>query len=102
MLSCGRVCESERLFELSDIEVEWRDGVPVQHVRVGREELLHSRKCLAQLVKQLAQVIARLGLGCVGPEEKSKMLALLGDIAMQHEKGEQGLQARGVEAGHLS
>jgi len=86
---CGRVCESERLFELSDIEVAWRDGVPVQHMRVSREELFHSRKCLAQLVEQLAQVIASLGLGGVRPEEEGKMLALLGNIAMQHEIGEQ-------------
>ena len=101
MLSCGRVCESERLFELSDIEVEWRDGMPVQHVRISREEVLHSWKCLAQLVEQLAQVIASLGLGGVGPEEEGKMLALLGNIAMQHEIGEQGAQARGIEVGHL-
>ena|SRR2546422_8105319 len=101
MLSCGRVCESERLFERSDIEVAWRDGVPVQHVRVSREEVLHIRKCLAQLVEQLAQVIASLGLGGVGPEEEGKMLALLGNIAMQHEIGEQGAQARGIEVGHL-
>jgi len=92
---------SERLFERSDIEVEGRDGVPVQQVSVGREEVFHSRKCLAQLVEQLAQVIARLGLGGVGPEEEGKMLALLGNIAMQHEIGEQGAQARGIEAGHL-
>ena len=89
ILSCGRVCVSERLFERSDIEVEGRDGVPVQQASVGREELFHSRKCLAQLVEQLAQVIARLGLGGVGPEEEGKMLALLGNIAMQHEIGEQ-------------
>ena len=86
---CCRVCESESLFERSDIEVEWRVGVPMQHVRVGREELLHSWKCLAQLVEQLAQVIASLGLGCFGPEEEGKMLALLGDIVMQHEVSEQ-------------
>jgi len=73
----------------------------VQHLRVGREELLHGRKCLAQLVEQLAQVIARLGFGGVGPEEEGKMLALLGNIAMQHEIGEQGAQARGIETGHL-
>ena len=52
-------------------------------------------------MEQLAQVIASLGLGCVGPEEEGKMLALLGNIAMQHEIGEQGAQARGIEAGHL-
>ena len=75
--------------------------MPVQHVRVVREEMLHRRKCLAQLVEQLAQVIASLGLGCIGPEEESKMLALLGNIAMQHEIGEQGVQARSVEACHL-
>ncbi len=86
---CGRVCESKRLFELSDIEVEGCDGVPVQRVRVGREELLNNRKCLAQLVEQLTQVIASLSLGCVGPEKEGKMLALLGNIAMQHEIGEQ-------------
>ena len=89
ILSCGRVCESERLFERSDIEVAWRDGAPVQHMRVSREEVLHIWKCLAQLVEQLAQVIARLSLGGVGPEEESKMLALLRNIAMQHEIGEQ-------------
>ena len=101
MLSCGHVCESECLFERSDIEVKRRDGVPVQQVRVSREEVFHSRKCLAQLVEQLAQVIARLGLGGVGPEEEGQMLALLGNIAMQHEIGEQGAQARGIEVGHL-
>src|SRR6266550_9134078 len=52
-------------------------------------------------MEQLAQVIASLGLGCVGPEEEGKMLALLRSIAMQDEVGEQGLQAQGVEAGHL-
>ena len=101
MLSCGRVCESERLFELSDIEVAWRDGVPVQHMRISREEVLHIWKCLAQLVEQLAQIIASLGLGGVGPEEEGEMLALLGNIAMQNEIGEQGAQARGIEVGHL-
>src|SRR6266568_8875698 len=52
-------------------------------------------------MEQLAQVIASLGLGGVGPEEEGKMLALLRNIVMQHEVGEQGLQAQGVEAGHL-
>ena len=62
--SCDRVCGSECLFELSDIEVEWRDGVPVQHVHVSREELLHSRKCLAQLVEQLARrMVSEWGMG---------------------------------------
>ncbi|MFL5664755.1 MAG: hypothetical protein ACJ8BW_25925 [Ktedonobacteraceae bacterium] len=98
---CGCVCESKCLFERSDIEVEGRDGMPVQHVRVSREEVFHVRKGLAQLVEQLAQVIARLSLGGVGPEEEGQMLALLGYIAMQHEIGEQGAQARGIEAGHL-
>src|SRR6266516_2287234 len=101
ILLCGRGGFGERLFELSDIEVAWRDGMPVQQVSVSREELFHSRKCLAQLVEQLAQVIARLGLGCVGPEEEGQVLALLGNIAMQHEIGEQGAQARGIEVGHL-
>jgi hypothetical protein len=101
VLACGRICERERLFELSDIEVEGRDRVPAQRVRVGSEEVLNSRKGLAQLVEQLAQVIASLGLGGVGPEEEGKMLALLRHIAMQHEIGEQGLQAHAVEAGHL-
>src|SRR6266566_9715638 len=70
-------------------------------MRVNREEVLNCGKCLAQLVEQLAQVIASLGLGGVGPEEEGKMLALLRNIVMQHEVGEQGLQAQGVEAGHL-
>src|SRR5437588_13031135 len=52
-------------------------------------------------MEQLAQVIASLGLGCVGPEEEGKMLALFRSIAMQDEGGDQGLQAQGVEAGHL-
>ena len=89
MLLRGRVCESECLFVLSDIEVVWRDGVPVHHVRVGREEVFHRRKCLAQLVEQLAQVIARLSFGGVWPEEEGKMLALLGNIVMQYKIGEQ-------------
>ena len=72
MLSCSRVCESERLFELSDIEVAWRDGVPVQHMRISREEVLHIWKCLAQLVEQLAQVIASLGLGASGQKRKAR------------------------------
>lgn len=101
MVLCGRIRESERLFERSDIEVEGRDGVPVHHVRVGSEEVLHSRKGLAQLVEKLAQVIARLSLGGVGPEEEGKMLALLRNVVMQHEVGEQGLQAHGVETSHL-
>ena len=87
--SSGLVCARERFFELSDIEAERRDGVPVQHVCVGGEEVLNWGKCLAQLVEQLAQVIASLGLDCVGPEEEGKMLALLWNIAMQHEVGEQ-------------
>ena len=101
MPSCGRGGFGKRLLELSDIEVEGRDGVPVQCVRVSREELLNCGKCLAQLVEQLAQVIASLSLGCVGPEEEGKMLAMLRNIAMQYEIGEQGLQAHGVEACHL-
>src|SRR6266550_1603271 len=101
ILVCGRGGFGERLLELSDIEVAWRDGMPVQQVSVSREELFHSRKRLAQLVEQLAQVIARLGLGCVGPEEEGQVLALLGNIAMQHEIGEQGAQASGIEVGHL-
>ena len=98
---CGRIYEGERLFELSDIEMGGRDGVPVQCVRVGGEEVLYSRKSLTQLVEQLAQVIARLGLGGVGPEEEGKMLALLRNIAMQYEISEQLAQARGIEADHL-
>ena len=86
---CGRICESECLFERSDIEVEGRDGVPVQLVRVGREEVQSIRKCLAQLVEELAQVIACLSLGGVGPEEEGKMLTLLGNIAMQYKIGKQ-------------
>ena len=89
VLSCSCICERERLFELSDIEVERRDGVPAHYVCVGGEEVLNRGKCPAQLVEQLAQVIARLGLGGIGPEEEGKMLALLRNIAMQHEIGEQ-------------
>jgi len=37
----------------------------------------------------VAQVIARLSLGGVWPEEEGKMLALLGNIAMQYKIGEQ-------------
>jgi hypothetical protein len=98
---CCRGGFRERLFERSDIEVEGRDGVPVQRICVGREEVLNCGKRLAQLVEQLAQVIASLGLGGVGPEEEGQMLTLLRNIAMQHEIGEQGLQARGIEAGYL-
>jgi hypothetical protein len=100
--SCGCVCERKCLFKLSDIEVKGRDGVPVYHVLVGSEKVLNFWKGLAQLVQQLAQVIARLVLGGVGPEEESQMLALLSNIAMQHEVGEQGLQAHTVKACHLS
>jgi len=102
VLSCRGICERERLFELSDIEVKGRDGLPVYYVLVGREEVLNFGKGLAQLVEQLAQVIASLALTCVRPEEEGKMLALLGGIAMQHEIGEQGLQAHAVKASHLS
>ena len=101
VLACRRIGERERLFELSDIEIEGRNGVPVQHMCVGGEELLNRGKGLAQEVEQLAQVIARLGLGGVGPEEESQAASLLWHIAMQHEVGEQGLQAHTVEAGHL-
>ena len=101
VLSCGRICERERLFERRDIKMKGRDGLPVQHVLVGSEKVLNFGKGLAQLVQQLAQVIARLGLGGIGPEEEGKMLALLGNIAMQHEIGEQGAQTRGIEVGHL-
>jgi hypothetical protein len=65
---------------------------------IGGEELLPIRERLAQLVEQLAQVVARLGLGCVGPEEEGEMLALLGNIPMQHEIREQRTQAHGIEA----
>src|SRR5215831_3714459 len=97
--SCGGF--HKRLFELSNIEGERRDGVPVQRVRVGRGELQSFGKCLAQLMEQLAQVIARLSLRCIWPEKEGQVLALLGNIAMQHEVGEQGLQAHVVEACHL-
>jgi len=47
----GCIGEIECLFEGSDIEVKGRDGVPVQCMRVGREEVLHCGKRLAQLVE---------------------------------------------------
>ncbi|GLV60867.1 hypothetical protein KDH_76860 [Dictyobacter sp. S3.2.2.5] len=52
-------------------------------------------------MQQLTQVIARLGLGGVGPEEEGQVLALLGNIVVQHEVGEQRLQTQGGEAGYL-
>jgi hypothetical protein len=102
VLSCSRICERERLFELSDIEVKGRDGLPVYHLLVGSEEVFNFGKGLAQLVEQLAQVIASLGLGGLRLEKKGQVLALLGGIVMQDEIGEQGLQAHAVEACHLS
>src|SRR5690348_3022168 len=101
VLACRRIGERERLFELGDIELEGRDGAPVQRMCVSGEVVRNAGKCPTQLVEQLAQVIARLSLGGVGPEEEGKMLALSGNIAMQYQIGEQGLQAQGVEAGHL-
>jgi hypothetical protein len=70
-------------------------------MHVGGEEVLNSRKGPAQLVEQLAQVIASLGLGGIGPEKEGQVLALLRRIAMQHKVGQQGLQAHTVEIGHL-
>jgi hypothetical protein len=98
----GCISQRKRLLELGDIKLEWCDGVPVQRVCVGGEELLNRGKYLAQLVEQLTQVIASLGLGGVRPEEEGQVLALLRDIAMQHEIGKQGLQAHTVEACHPS
>ncbi len=52
-------------------------------------------------MKELAQVIAGLRLGRIGPKKEAKMLALLGNTTMQHQIGEQGLQARGSKGSHL-
>src|SRR5690348_5546289 len=102
MSSCSFVSQGKSLLELCDIELERCDGVPVQHVHVSREELLNRGKRLTQLVEQLAQVIASLGLDSVGPEKEGQALALLRHITMQHEVGQQGLQTHTVEAYRLS
>ena len=46
----------------------------------------------AQVVDQLPQIRARLGLARFGPQEERQVFAGLGDIAMQHEKRKQRLQ----------
>jgi len=87
----GILCLGNGLFELSNIEVKRHDGMPVQRLHAC------GGKSQAQLVEQLAKVVAGLGLGCIRPEEESQALALLRNIAMQDEIGEQGLQAHGIE-----
>src|SRR5436305_7630862 len=52
-------------------------------------------------MEQLAQVIASLSLSRIGPEEEGQPLTLLGNITMQDEVSQQGLQAHGIEACHL-
>src|SRR5690242_16384332 len=97
MLARGGVGARERLLEVGDIEQEGRGGPPVYHVGVGREEVLDGGERLAQLVEQLAQVIARLGFGGVGPEVEGELLARLGSVPVQEKIGEQGLEARRSE-----
>jgi len=75
---CGRLSERECLLECRNIQVEGRESVPMQGVRVCSQEVLHRRKGLAQLMEQLTQVRACLSLGGVGPEQKGEMLARLG------------------------
>src|SRR6266568_814308 len=60
------------------------------------------RKSLAQLMQQFAQVRVCLGLVRIRPQEKGQMRASLGSSPVQHEIGEQGLQAGDIDCRHGS
>src|SRR5258708_6583678 len=55
---------------------------------------------LPQVMKRLAQIHMRLGLGRIRPQEKGQVRASLGSSPVQHEVGEQRLQPRYMNRRH--
>jgi hypothetical protein len=73
--------------------------VPLDGLGVDVEVRGVVRQGPAEAVEEGAQVAAGLGLGGVGPELEGEVGAGLGCVAVEEEVGQEGLKARGVDAG---
>ena len=60
--------------------------------------VINPGQIVAQMVHQLAQIGLCLFVGRIGPEEKGELTAGLGYVTMKKQVGQQGLQARLIEA----
>ena len=88
--------------KLLDIEREghlW-GRVPGEALSLGGHKMAGVRERLAQVIEQLAQIGMSLRLRRIGPEEKGQVRAILGSTPMQHEVGQQGLDAGNRDRGH--
>jgi hypothetical protein len=63
------------------------------------EELVSLGESLAQLVDQIAQIGPGLGFSGIGPKQKGQVSTRVGDVAMQGQVSQQGLQAGRIESG---
>ena len=88
----------QRSFELGYVEMQSRIGVPADRTLVDDERVSDRRQAAPQGVQKLAQVGLRLAVGGVGPEEKGQLLARLRGRPVQKQIGQQGLNARAVQA----
>ena len=73
-------------------------AAPAGGARVGDEEALRIGQRVAQLVEDLPEVVARLRLARVRPEDEGQVLAQLRRVAVQEQVGEQRVQPRRVTA----
>jgi hypothetical protein len=65
--------------------------LPANSLRVDNQQAIVFGQHLAQLVQELAQIVASVGFGRVGPEQKGDVLAQLGGASVKNQISQQGL-----------
>ena len=98
--SSALVAVSQRLHVGVDIELD--PGSQRQRARVHQHEAVRVRPRDAELMKELAEAVARLRLGRVGPQQERDVAARLRGIAMEGQVGQQRLRTRCVEGHSLA
>jgi hypothetical protein len=86
------------ILKAGHVRRDGRAAVPAQRLSVHLQKGVDVRQRAAPAVQQVAPVRAGLALAGVGPEEKGRVLARLGRLAVQDESGwttEQGPSAIG-------
>jgi hypothetical protein len=94
----GRIGTGNEFEELGNVDDGRGIGAPFEGLGVCGEKEVGVGQSVAKAMDEVAEVGVGLFFGRILPEEEGKMFAGLWDAAVEEEKGEQGLEARGIKA----
>ncbi len=83
--------------EFHDVDGAGGVAAPLHAVVIRLQVATFGRQCSTQVMEQLTEIGAGLGLDGFRPEEKCELFAWLRRLAIEHEPGQQGLEAVGVD-----